>query len=79
MHLFLRASAIARSESIDDIWLLSSGKICQIQQYRGKSTTAYNRNILGMSNNEFLSYQLFVYLGLLSLAVVAVEGTRVRQ
>ena len=37
--LFLRASAIARSESIDHIWLLSSsssGKICQIEQCRGR-------------------------------------------
>ena len=34
---FLRASAIARSESIDHIWLLSSsGKICQIEQCRGR-------------------------------------------
>ena len=36
---FLRASAVAPSESMDGIWLSASGKICQIEHYWGQRST----------------------------------------
>ena len=66
--IFLRASAIARSESIDDIWLLLSFFLARFVKYsniKADMALLMEYKVVRYKKLRFLLCQLFVYFQLI--------------